>query len=434
MKWAWIKEVAWFLAGLALALLGWAFWGHPVPIFLVWVVLLLGRHYRQLAHWLAWLGDPEQEMPEGTGIWGGVAHAVRWRMRSWRGARFELQSRTDLEQALLSAWPDAVLVMDRVGRLVRFNMRAEELLGLDPHQDIGQFVGNLLRNPALISLIRTPNAQRPVEIPSPRNEEQILEVAVAPCEPSGMIMWVRDVSAQKQAKQQGRDLVANASHELKTPLTVLTGYLEILLEEESIHPEHKQILTEMQRETGRMKALVTHSLELVRLETSGERAPYERVLIQVILDRVKQRTDLLDRGQREVILKVDPALVAIRGSDTELTSAFWNLVDNALKFTKPGGHIVIEWQAENGSGVFRVSDNGIGILPQRVSRITERFYRVNTHLEDGVIGSGLGLAIVETVLKRHQARLECQSQMGQGSTFSCYFPPERVERATGEGG
>jgi len=221
--------------------------------------------------------------------------------------------------------------------------------------------------------------------------------------------------------------VANASHELKTPLTVLSGYLEMLLDEGTIHPEHQKILAEMQRETERMKTLVLHSLELMRLETSGDRAPDERVPIQAIMDRLKQRIDLLDRGRREVTFAVTPLLVAIRGSDTELTSAFWNLVDNALKFTQPGGHISIVWQEDGGGGVFRVTDDGIGIPPQRVSRITERFYRVNAYLDGGAAGSGLGLAIVQNVLKRHQARLDCQSQMGVGSTFSCLFPPERVE-------
>ncbi|MHB1544128.1 MAG: phosphate regulon sensor histidine kinase PhoR [Gammaproteobacteria bacterium] len=430
MKWAWIKEIAWFMTGLLLALLGWAFWGHPVPIFLVWAILLLGRHYRQLAHWLAWLGEPEREIPEGTGIWGGVAHAVRWRMRSWRVARFETEPRFDLDQALLAAWPDPVLILDDLGRLKRFNVRAEELLGLNPQKDIGQFVGNLLRNPALLKLIQFPREQGLVEISSPRNEEQILEVSVAAHGSGGTIMWVRDVSEHKRAEQRGRDLVANASHELKTPLTVLSGYLEMLLDEGSMHPEHQKILSEMQRETERMKTLVLHTLELMRLETSGEKAPDDRVPVQAILDRLKQRIDLLDQGRREVTFAVEPLLIAIRGSDTELTSAFWNLVDNALKFTNPGGHISITWESDGGGGVFRVTDDGIGIPPERVNRITERFYRVNTYLEGGTAGSGLGLAIVQNVLKRHQAKLICQSQMGKGSTFNCYFPSGRVERAS----
>ncbi len=429
MKWAWVKEFAWLAAGLMLALLGWAFWGHPVPIFLFWAVLLLGRHYRQLAHWLAWLGDPDRDMPEGTGIWAGVAHAVRWRMRAWQVARFEIRNRVDLDQALLKAWPDPILILDSRGRLERFNARAEALLGLNPEQDIGQYAGNLLRNPALLRLIQHPQEQGTVQIPSPRNEEQILEVSVAARGSDGAIMWVRDVSGDKRAEQQGRDLVANASHELKTPLTVLSGYLEMLLDENIVHPEHRKILEEMQRETGRMKTLVLHSLELMRLETSGERAPHDRVRVPEIMDRLKQRLTLLDQGRREVTFAIDPRLVAVRGSETELASAFWNLVDNALKFTSPGGHISIRWQADGGGSVFQVSDDGIGIPPQQVSRITERFYRVNTVLEGATAGSGLGLAIVQNVLKRHQAKLVCESRLGGGSTFSCHFPPERVEWA-----
>lgn len=432
MQGAWIKETVWVLAGLLLALVGWAFWGHPVDLFLVVALLLLGRHYRQLTHWVSWLDHPEREIPEGAGIWGGVAHAVRWRLRAWRVPRLEAQARLDFDEALIASCPDAVLVLDPSGRLEHFNAHAVALLGLHPEQDIGQFAVNLLRHPALHKLIQKSREPGPVEIPSPRREDQVLEITASARRGGGAILWVRDVSARKRGDERGRDLVANASHELKTPLTVLGGYLEMLLEESSLPPEHQKLLAEMQRETERMKTLVLHTLELMRLENSGERAPNDRVLVPLIMDRLRQRIALIDRGQRDVVFDVTPRLTAIRGSEAELVSAFWNLVDNALKFTRPGGNISIRWQEEGSGGVLSVSDDGIGIPPPQIGRITERFYRVSTHLESGVTGSGLGLTIVQNVLKRHQAKLTCESQLGVGSRFSCHFPPERVEGTPSE--
>jgi two-component system phosphate regulon sensor histidine kinase PhoR len=422
----WIRELLLVGAGLGLTGLFSVLWGHWVYWSLGLCLCLLVRLYRQMDRWLVWLDHPDLEIPEGWGIWREVAHAVRWRVRSMRINRNGVEQRYPELIRHLSPWSEGVLLLDYQGRLVSFNENAAALLGLRIPQDYGQFIGNFLRYPAFLSLFETPRPAGTVDLPSPVDENVTLQIAVSGLD-EGVLMWVRDATAQKREEQRGFDFLVNASHELRTPLTVLSGYLEVLLEDPEQEAESRKVLLDMQRETERMKRLVTGFLELVRLNPVERHGFGELVRMQSLIPLLKRRVNSLGLIDREVEFRIQEQPAVLKGSEAELLSAFWNLIENAIKFVGPKGQVVVTWEStEAGGGCFSVRDDGQGIPAHLHKRITERFYRIVSLKEEGPAGFGLGLAIVRQILDRHGARLVVDSTPGEGSQFSCVFPPVRV--------
>jgi two-component system, OmpR family, phosphate regulon sensor histidine kinase PhoR len=224
-----------------------------------------------------------------------------------------------------------------------------------------------------------------------------------------------------------RDFVANVSHELRTPLTVVGGFLETLKDIEGAVPDSlRHYFDLMEDQTSRMRNLVEDLLTLSQLESS-QNPPQENIIdVQSLLATVQREAQNLSAGRHSVLIDhVDPAL-KLRGSAEELHSAFGNLVNNAIRYTPEGGEIRLSWQLREREAVFSVQDTGIGIEPQHIARLTERFYRVDRSRSRETGGTGLGLSIVKHILTRHQAHLEIRSDYGKGSTFSAVFPPQRV--------
>jgi two-component system phosphate regulon sensor histidine kinase PhoR len=222
-----------------------------------------------------------------------------------------------------------------------------------------------------------------------------------------------------------RDFVANASHELRSPLTVICGYLETLAQDPALDAELRPPLAEMRRQAERMTAIIRDLIELSRLEETDEivgGGPVDVAALAALL-----RKDVLARATHphEVRMKID-SQAQLLGDEPEIHSAFSNLVDNAAKYTPVEGSMEIRWWVDEEGAHFAVADTGMGVPPEHIPRLTERFYRVDAGRSRATGGSGLGLAIVKHVLQRHGATLEVQSTLGSGSTFTCHFPPERV--------
>ena len=225
-----------------------------------------------------------------------------------------------------------------------------------------------------------------------------------------------------------RDFVANASHELRSPLTVITGYLETLCQDPALDRDLQGPVAEMRRQAERMTGIIRDLLELSRLEETDEVGGGQPLDVAALTSLL--RKDVLARPvhPRDVRVRIDSDAQLI-GDEPEIHSAFSNLVDNAAKYTPPEGSIEMRWWVDENGGHFAVTDTGMGIPPQHIPRLTERFYRVDAGRSRATGGSGLGLAIVKHVLQRHGAELEVRSTLGSGSTFVCHFPPERVHPA-----
>jgi two-component system phosphate regulon sensor histidine kinase PhoR len=252
-----------------------------------------------------------------------------------------------------------------------------------------------------------------------------LSVQLIPYGEAQKLLLSRDVTRLERVETMRRDFVANVSHELRTPLTVLAGFLETVQELELDARRTRDYVNLMAEQARRMQRIVDDLLALSALESSPEPSLEERVSMRGLLARVKSDADALSGGRHQVVLDAAEGL-DIAGAESEIASAFSNLVSNAVRYTPAGGRITLRWESDANGARLSVVDTGQGIPAQHLPRLTERFYRVSTSRSRETGGTGLGLSIVKHVLQLHQARLEIASEIGVGSTFSCVFGPERL--------
>ena len=391
----------------------------------------LGWHLQQLLRLHKWLrtrkGD--EPPPDGYGLWGEVFDNIYHLQRRDQKARGRLQAVIDRVQESTAALKDAVIMLDRDGNLEWWNLAAEKLLGLKTPQDSGQQITNLVRDPRFIEYFEGSNYQEPLELPSPVSDRLRLQFHITQYGNREHLMLVRDITRIHQLEQMRKDFVANVSHELRTPLTVIAGYLETLLDNvEAVNPRWLRALQQMQQQGGRMQNLLNDLLLLAKLEATDYPSDNQPVAVDLLLLSIKNDAQALSAERHHRIsLEADPHL-RLKGSETELRSAFSNLVFNAVKYTPDEGEIRIRWWADDQGAHLAVTDTGLGIEAKHLPRLTERFYRVDSSRASNTGGTGLGLAIVKHVLLRHRARLEIHSNLGKGSSFTCHFPAQQMVR------
>ncbi|WP_433693731.1 phosphate regulon sensor histidine kinase PhoR [Herbaspirillum seropedicae] len=393
------------IAGLVTAVLG------------VGAMMITHLHY--LLRLSTWLDDSGQSrLPDGWGAWTDV-YARLYRMR-----RDDEKNQAELAEWLarfrqaMSLLPDGVVIMDDVLFLEWCNPAAQQHLGLKLDRDKGMRVTNLIRNPAFIDYIILGRYEQPLTMTL---HERKLIIQIIPFENRRQILVTHDVTESERIDMMRRDFVANASHELRTPLTVINGFLEIALAqpnlEEGTRMAHLKLMTEQGQ---RMQNLIDDMLTLTRLESIDYPLRTEVLRVRPLLERIAEEGRALSAGKHEIVLTIDGP--DLKGNAEELRSAFTNLVTNAVRYTPEGGRIILRWQSDEQGAHFAVQDTGIGISPEHISRLTERFYRVDKSRSRETQGTGLGLAIVRHVLLRHHATLEIASVPDHGSTFTAHFP------------
>ena len=395
------------------------------------VALYLGWTLKQLLRLHDWLRNhqPDEAPPDGYGLWGEVFDSIYHLQRRDQRVRGRLQAVIDRVQESTAALKDAVVMLDSDGNLEWWNRAAETLLGLKTPQDSGQPVTNLVRHPRFKEYFEQDSYAEPLDIPSPVNDHLRIQLYITRYGNNEHLMLVRDVTRIHQLEQMRKDFIANVSHELRTPLTVICGYLETLLDNvDDVNPRWKRPLSQMQQQGERMQTLLNDLLLLAKLEATDYPSDNQPVQVERLLRTVKSDAQALSGQRNQTITLEAQADVALKGSETELRSAFSNLVFNAVKYTPDGGSIRIRWWADASGAHLSVQDSGVGIDSKHLPRLTERFYRVDSSRHASTGGTGLGLAIVKHVLLRHRARLEISSVLGHGSTFTCHFAPVQVTK------
>lgn len=428
---AWFRTLGQLAAVLALALLaGWVL-GHPWPVLTAAALGVVAWHYWRLRKVLLRLTTRERLRPAGgDGVWNQLDRLLYRTQDEMRSRKRRLLGILRAYRAAAAALPDAVVVVDRNSqRALWFNKAATELLGLQYPQDIDQPVGERLR-PLPLShwLAAGRNAEPMLDAASPVDPGLRLNLRLIPYSDEYWLLVARDVSKLLHLEQVRRDFVANVSHELRTPLTVVHGYLDML--DPADFPEWAPMLAEMQRQSQRMTQLVEDLLTLSRLEAQDKLADDDDVAMAPMLATLRREAEALSQGRHTIVVR-DEGSLDLRGSTKELHSAFSNLVSNAVRYTPAGGGITLRFAPEGAGAVLSVRDTGYGIPEGHLPRITERFYRVSTSRSRESGGTGLGLSIVKHVLNLHQARLEIESRVGQGSLFSIHFTAERVQPRAG---
>ena len=425
---SWRQEatVALFL-GL-MAVVGWIFFYHLFAWLFAATFIYLVWHIVNLYRLDAWLRRGRQlATPASLGVWGELFnHFYRLRRRDRERKRriaFLLREFRDST----SAMPDAVVLLDSLWEIMWFNVAAERLLGLRPGQDLRRRIGNLIRHPDFVGYLRHGVFDEPVDIPAPAAPGLRIQLRVVSYGSDQRLLIARDVTRLHRLEEMRRDFVANASHELRSPLTVVGGYLDAMRADPRLEHDWGVPLAEMEHQMQRMLAIIKDLLELSRLETEAREAPFAPVDVPALMHGIQRDALALGYGPREVAVEAkDTAWVL--GSESELFSAFSNLVFNAMRYTPDTGRVTMRWRVEEDGAYLSVTDTGVGIAPEHLPRLTERFYRVDRSRSRDSGGTGLGLAIVKHVLQRHDAELEVESEPGKGSTFTCHFPMDRLAR------
>lgn len=405
--------------------------GAPFLVVSIALAVYLVWHLHQAYKLTSWLrSDPgEEELPETGGVWRQIYRRIETQIEELTDRKRALQRQMDKYRQVARALPDAAVAFNRLGEIELINDAAKRLLALREPEDLGRPIKNLIRVPQFVDYLERERFETPLEIASPANPDITLSITVVPYgDLDKRLLLARDTSRLHRLERMRQDFIANVSHEMKSPLTVIKGYVENLMDDADASGKWQKPLQQIDQQTDRMCSIVEDLLALSNLETGPEPDSLEPVDIPSLIRSVISEGRELSHGQHKFENDIDDDL-SILGNFNELYSAFSNLVFNAVNYTEPGGTVVIAWgQQTDGRPRFSVTDSGIGIAPEHIPRLTERFYRVDQARSRELGGTGLGLAIVKHVLMRHNARLEVQSELGEGSTFAFVFPANLVRR------
>ena len=389
---------------------------------------LLFWHYRQLARLNYWLWkDKKLTPPQGRGSWESIFNGI-YRLQGKNRRRVgQLAALLGRFRQGAEALPDAAVVLDSEHNILWCNKLAQLILGFVWPQDNGQRIDNLIRHPDFSAYLRKNKYFEPLEIPSPVSERRLLEIRLMPYGDRQLLLIARDITRIHQLESMRKDFVANVSHELKTPLTVLQGYLEIMQSMEDEASPNQKPLNLMQQQTSRMQSMVEQLLALSRIEAGANVDLSKTIDMHNMFSQLKVEAHALAAEQYTLEFFCESEL-NIHGDELQLRSACSNLISNAIRYTSPGGKVTIKWQSVASGAKFSVTDTGVGIAPQHINRLTERFYRVDNARSSKTGGSGLGLAIVKHALSHHHSDLTVVSELGKGSTFSFIIPTHLLER------
>jgi len=398
-------------------------WGLAAVALVALVLVLYHlRKLRELSHWLEHGEAPDP--PRARGAWDRL-HAVLYRSRRESARReAELVDMLTRWREAARALPDGVVILDE-DRIAWCNDTARAHLEIDPVRDAGVPITHLVRIPEFLDYLEAGRYQHPILVTAPHSTDRVLSLQVVPYGEKQRLVLSRDVTQFRQVERMRREFVDNVSHELRTPLTVVAGFLETLRDERD--PEAaRHYIDLMSEQSQRMLRLVEDLLTLSALESSPPPPMEEPVEMKKLLDRLGAEARALSNGRHRIEVEGEEGIDLV-GSEKELSSAFGNLVSNAIRYTPERGTVRLRWHRTEDGAAFDVEDTGIGIAPEHLPRLTERFYRVDRGRSRESGGTGLGLAIVKHALSRHGAALDIASRPGEGSRFTARFAGPRVK-------
>jgi two-component system phosphate regulon sensor histidine kinase PhoR len=406
------------------AFIGWLY-DRPAAGLLVAALAALIWQVRQLLSFDRALRSGDfTDFTQGEGIWEQISS--RFRHEHEKAARRKQSYRQLLREVRKStnAMPDGAVILNAENEIIACNRAAKHLAGLKRKKDRGQRVDNLLRDPELTRLLSADDQIMSIEMASPVTDGDWLSCRVVPYGADQKLLLLRDVTERMRLSKMRRDFVANASHELRSPLTVISGYLDSLADDEEMPAGWKKPVEQMQAQARRMRHILGELLELSRLESAGKADTDEPVDVGRLFEEARNAFE--GHAQTADLLVDVQSSAQINGIASEIETVVVNLLSNAVRFTPQDGRITLTWRSDADGGDLVVSDTGEGIDAEHLPRLTERFFRVDKGRSRDNGGTGLGLAIVKHILARYDAELFIRSEPGEGSEFRCHFPQERL--------
>ena len=425
-----------FLVCLALiaAFIALEFWGAQwaIPLGILIIAIPLIYSYINLAKLKRYiLNDTLEKMPLPSGYWEEVFFRLQRLIKSQKQKLLNIERQHHHFIEAFQASPNGIVMLDENDQIEWCNSIAERFFGLTYKRDVMQRINFLIRRPEFIQYFTKRNFDEPLlmERMGPSGSISLMLQAF-PFGQNRHLLLVQNVTDLQKADAMRRDFVANVSHEMRTPITVLMGFLETVQSLDLKKEQQDQYFEMMMAQALRMKSLVEDLLTLANLESNSLPAISKPVHMQTLMALLRNDAEALSLGRHSLTFNIEPEQDLL-GDEREILSAFSNLVSNAIRYTPDVGAIDIAWGVNaEGQGEFSVTDTGPGIAPEHLSRLTERFYRVDRSRSRDTGGTGLGLAIVKHIASRHQAQLLIESTPGRGSTFKLRFPKERIAALT----
>ncbi len=389
------------------------------------LLLYLGEHSYQLVKLLV-LTDSSGCVtpPFPAGLWGEIYRVIAQHQKRSRKRKRGLVRFASRFREAAGAIPDALMILDKDQRVEWANASTQSLLGFSWIDAAGRTFTDLIRYPAIKEYIEGGDFHQPLDFIPPHNKAIVLSIRVTPFggKKRQRLLVAREITKIYHLNQIRRDFVANVSHELRTPLTVINGFVENLLDADSTPATFERPLQLMHSQAIRMESIIQDLLTLSRLEMDEKASDQTPIDVPQMLAHIVHEAAALNTGHR---FDVDPEPdLWLLGNEREIRSAFSNLVFNAAKHTPASTEIRVVWHHDDQGPFMSVADDGQGISPEHIPRLTERFYRVGKGRSRASGGTGLGLAIVKHALNRHEAELHISSKPGSGSTFTCHFPSD----------
>lgn len=377
----------------------------------------------------AWLDDGARadRRTDSDGIWLRLESRILDMKRKSKKHKKRTSKILKRFQGIIKGLPYATVVLNELNEIEWANDKARDYLNVDIRTDRGQRIDNIVRSPKAVKLFNADTSAE-IEISLPHNDYRRLAMQFVSIKKDLRLVLARDISDRIYVMQMRKNFISNASHELRSPLTVIAGYLEMMLEDESL-PDHLRVaVSQSSSQSARMKNIIEDMLTLSRLEKSeldGDLSA--EINVAAILDSIcSSEFGMIKKLNQSIVTKIDDSLQLI-GVESEIISVLNNLIQNAVRHTPEETRITVEWfKNDSGEACLSVSDNGPGIPEDHIPYLTQRFYRVDQGRSREGGGTGLGLAIVQHIIQRHGGTLEIDSILGSGSQFTAIFPEDKV--------
>jgi len=371
--------------------------------------------------------DTLEIMPLRSGFWEDSFFKLQRLVKNLKQKMRGIEQQHNHFIEAFQASPNGIVMLDQDDQIEWCNSIAERFFGLIFKRDVMQRINFLIRRPEFVQYLSKRNFDEPLLMERMGPDSTLsLMLQAFPFGQNRHLLLVQNVTDLQKADAMRRDFVANVSHEMRTPITVLMGFLETVQSLDLEKVQQDQYFDMMMSQAQRMKSLVEDLLTLANLEANALPAASNPVNLETVMAYLRNDAEALSQG-KHVFSFDNPANINLLGDEREILSAFSNLVSNAIRYTPDAGSIQVSWRVlPQGQAEFSVQDTGPGIASEHISRLTERFYRVDRSRSRDTGGTGLGLAIVKHIASRHQAQLIIESTPGRGSTFMLRFPKERL--------
>ncbi len=398
-----IEAAAWWLAGC-----------------LVFFGLAKAFYLDRLNHWAAL--PRNRDLPAGAGAWGLVFERIARFSRNETATRNALSTELAQVHAAVDRLPDGLVVLDRFDHVEWCNNAAAELHGIFGS---GRPIHHFIRQPEFIAYLEGSDYRKPPVLRLDTRPGRQFELRLYRTDGDAKLLTTRDITEHAKLDAMRRDFIANVSHEIRTPVTVIGGFAETLLSLDFDEDTRREYLGMILRQSQTMQRLVDDLLTLSTLENATATPEESRIDMHALIESLASDARVLSQGRHRITVRLE-APAPVWGAAKELESAVRNLLTNAVRYTPDGGRIDVDWRVRDGEGWLTVRDTGIGIAPEHLPRLAERFYRVDRGRSRDSGGTGLGLAITKHVLQRHGGRLHVESRPGSGSAFSLRLPGTRL--------